>query len=85
MNPTMDLHKSNDEIIEEFVRKHGAIGLDWHVPNFSNTRVRDLIKDRLPIETTRGKILYSIALHSKNISTQQLLSWTSQQAECTHS
>ena len=59
MNPTVDLHKTDDEIIKEFIRRHGAIGLDWYVPNFSNTRVGELIKDRLPIETTRGKILFN--------------------------
>ena len=59
MNPTVNLHKTDDEVIEEFIRKHGAIGLDWYVPNFSNTRVGDLIRDRLPIETTRGIILFN--------------------------
>ena len=41
MNPTVDLHKTDDEVIKEFVRRHAAIGLDWYVPNFSNTRVGD--------------------------------------------
>ena len=59
MNLTVDLHKNDDKIIEEFIRRHGATGLDWYVPNFSNTRVGDLIKDRLPIETTRGRILFN--------------------------
>ena len=59
MNPTMNPHKSEDEIIEEFIRRHSAIGLDWYVTNLSNTQVGDLIKDRLPIETTRGKILFN--------------------------
>ena len=59
MNPTVVLHKTDNEIIEEFIRRHGAIGLDWYVPNFSNTRVGDLIKDRLPIKTTRGRILFN--------------------------
>ena len=59
MNPTVDLHKTDNEVIKEFIRRHGAIGLDWYVPNFSNTRVGDLIKDRLPIETTRGRILFN--------------------------
>ena len=62
MNPTVDLHKNDDKIIEEFIRRHGAIGLDWYVPNFSNTRVGDLSKDKLPIKTTRGKIRSSNAM-----------------------
>ena len=37
MNLTVDLHKTDDEIIKEFVRRQGAIGLDWYVPNLSNT------------------------------------------------
>ena len=39
MNPTVELHKNEDEVIEEFIRRHGAFGLDWYVPNFSNTQV----------------------------------------------
>ena len=37
MNSTVDLHKSDNKVIKEFVRTHGAIGLGWYVPNFSNT------------------------------------------------
>ena len=59
MNPTMDLHKAKEEAIKEFIRWQGTIALDWYVPNFSNTRVEDLITERLPIETTGGKILFN--------------------------
>ena len=59
MNPTVDLHRTNDIIIEEFVRRQGAIGLDWYVPDFCNMRVGALIKNRLPINTTRGRILFN--------------------------
>ena len=62
MNPTVDLHKTKEEAIKEFVRKQGTIAtiaLDWYVPNLCNTRVGDLITERLPIETTGGKILFS--------------------------
>ena len=45
--------------IEEFIRRQGTIGLDWYVPNFCNTLVGGLIKNRLPIETTRGRILFN--------------------------
>ena len=44
MNPTVELH--------------GTIALDWYVPDFCNTRVGDLIKARLPLETTEGRILF---------------------------
>ena len=59
VNPTVELYKSKDESIKDFVRKHGTIALDWYVPNFSNTRVGDLIEQRLPIETADGRIVFS--------------------------
>ena len=59
MNPTVNLHKNDDEVIKEFIRRQGAVGLDWYVPNFCNTQVEDLIKERLRIETTRVRILFN--------------------------
>ena len=59
VNPSVELHKSKDESIKDFVRKHGTIALDWYVPNFSNTRVGDLIEQRLPIETADGRLMFS--------------------------
>ena len=59
MNPTVDLHKAKEEAIKEFIRRQGTIALDWYVPNFCKTQVGNLITERLPIETTRGKILFS--------------------------
>ena len=59
VNPTVKLHKSKDESIKDFVQKHGTIALDWYVPNFSNTRVGDLIEQRLPIETAEGRLVFS--------------------------
>ena len=59
MHPTVELYKSKDESIKDFVRKHGTIALDWYVPNFSNTRVGDLIEQRLPIETADSRIVFS--------------------------
>ena len=52
VNPTVELHKANDDSIKEFVRRSGTISLDWYVPDFANTRVGDLIEQRLPLETT---------------------------------
>ena len=54
-NPTVNLHKTDNELI----MKECTISLDWYVPNFCNTRVADIIKERLPIETTEGKILFN--------------------------
>ena len=59
VTPTVELYKSKDESIKDFMRKHGTIALDWYVPNFSNTRVGDLIEQRLPIETADGRIVFS--------------------------
>ena len=51
MNPTVKLHKTKEDAIEEFIRQHGTINLDWYVPDLCNTRVGDLIKKRLQLET----------------------------------
>ena len=59
MNPTVDLHKNDDIIIEEYVRRQGEIGLDWYVPDFANTQVRVLIKNRVKCNTQRGRILFN--------------------------
>ena len=59
MNPTVELTRTDADNIEEYIRRYSDIGLDWYVPNLSNTRVRDLIKDRLPIGPGRGKILFN--------------------------
>ena len=48
MNPTVDLHKTDDEVIKEFVRRNGAIALDWYVPNLSNTRSRRFNQRQTP-------------------------------------
>ena len=59
VKPTVELYKSKDESIKDFVQKHGTIALDWYVPNFLNTRVGDLIEQRLPIETADDRIVFS--------------------------
>ena len=59
INPKVDLHRTKEEVIKEFVRQQGTIAFDWYVPDFRNTKVGDLIKERLPMETTEGRILFS--------------------------
>ena len=59
MNPSVELHRTKEDAIEEFVLQHGTINLDWYVPDLCNTRVGDLIKKRLQLETTEGRILFS--------------------------
>ena len=58
MNPTVELHRTKEDAIKEFVQKHGTISLHWYVPDFCNTRVGDLIKEKLLLETTEGRILF---------------------------
>ena len=57
--PTVQLHRTKEDTIKEFVRQHGTINLDWYVPDLCNTRVGELIEKRLQIETTEGRILFS--------------------------
>ena len=59
MNPTVELHRTKEDAIEEFIRQHGPINLNWYVPDLCNTRVGDLIKKRLQLETMEGRILFS--------------------------
>ena len=57
--PTVELHRTKEDTIKEFVRQHGTINLDWYVPDLCNTRVGDLIEKRLQLGTTGGRILFS--------------------------
>ena len=57
--PTVELHKTKEDTIKEFVQQHGTINLDWYVPDLCNTRVGDLIEKRLQLGTTEGRILFS--------------------------
>ena len=57
--PTIELHRTKEDTIKEFVRQRGTINLDWYVPDLCNTREGKLIEKRLQIETTEGRILFS--------------------------
>ena len=57
--PTIELHRTKEDTIKEFVQQHGTINLDWYVPDLCNTRVGKLIEKRLQLETTEGRILFS--------------------------
>ena len=59
MNPTVELHRTKENAIEEFVRQHSTIKLDWFVPDLGNTRVGNLLKKRLKLENMEGRILFS--------------------------
>ena len=55
LNLTVELMRMEANNMEEYIRRFSDIGLDWYVPNLSNTRMRDMIRDRLPISTGRSK------------------------------
>ena len=57
--PTVELHKTKEDTIKEFVRQHGTINLDWYVLDLCKTTVGDLIEKRLQLGTTEGRILFS--------------------------
>ena len=57
--PTIELHRTKEDAIKEFIREHGTINLDWYVPDLCNTKVGDLIEKRLQLGTTEGRILFS--------------------------
>ena len=57
--PMVELHRTKEDTIKEFVRQHGTISLNWYVPDLCNTRVGDLIEKRLQLGTTEGRILFS--------------------------
>ena len=59
MNPVVEIHKNDDVIIEEYVQCQGGIGLDWYVPDFANTQVKTLIRERVKCTTQRGRILFT--------------------------
>ena len=40
----------------EYIRTSSNINLDWHVPDLMNTRIRDMIKNRLPTHIGRNYI-----------------------------
>ena len=57
MNPVVEIHKNEDVIIKEYVQCQGGIGIDWYVPDFKNTQVKTLIRERVKCATQRGRIL----------------------------
>ena len=57
--PTVELHRTKEDTIKEFIQQHSIISLDWYVPDLCNTRVGDLIEKRIQLGTTEGRILFS--------------------------
>ena len=59
MNPVVEIHKNDDLIIEEYVRRQGGMGLVWYVPDFANTQVGTLIRERVKCTMQKGRILFT--------------------------
>ena len=59
MNPVVEIHKNDDIIIKEYIRRQGRIGLDWYVPDFANTQLGTLVRDRVKCTTQKGRILFT--------------------------
>ena len=59
MNPVVEIYKNNDVIIEEYIQCQSGIGLDWYVPDFANTQIKNLIRERVKCATQRGRILFT--------------------------
>ena len=58
-NPTVELTRIDADDMEEFIRRHSDIGLNWYVPNLINTSVIDLIRNRGPINSGGNKVLFN--------------------------
>ena len=59
MNPVVEIHKNDNVIIEEHIQRQGGRGLDWYVPDFANTQVKTLTRERVKYATQRGRILFT--------------------------
>ena len=64
--------KTEDELIEEFMRKNCPIGLDWYVPNLYNTQVKEIIKQRLSITANESSVLFNCPLARKTLRYSKL-------------
>ena len=69
---TVELHRTKEDTIKEFVQQHGTISLDWYVPDLCNTRVGNLIEKRLQLGTTEGRILFNSLALSEFFKTSNL-------------
>ena len=56
LNPVVELTSIETDNMMEYVRTSNNINLDWYVPDLMNTRIRDMIKNRLPTHTGRNYI-----------------------------
>ena len=56
LNPVVELRRMETDNLREYVRTYSNINLDWYVSDLMNTRIRHMIKNRLPNCTSRNHI-----------------------------
>ena len=56
LNPVVELTEIESDNLMEYVRTSSEINLDWYMPDLMNTRIRDMIKNRLPTHTSRNHV-----------------------------
>ena len=59
MQPRLELTRVDQENMEEYVRKHSNISLDWYVPDLLITRVIDMIRNEICINCRENKIMFN--------------------------
>ena len=82
-NPTVQLTRVDTDRMEEFVRNHSDIGLDWYVPNLVNTHVKDFIRNRVQINPGENMIVFN-STELTEFFTRSCYELDLQTGECTH-
>ena len=59
MQPRLELTRIDQENMEEYVRKHSNIGLDWYVPYLLNIRVSDIIRNKTHMNPREKKVMFN--------------------------
>ena len=57
--PRLESTRVDQENMEEYVRKHSNIGLDSYVPDLLNTRVIDMIRNKIHVNSRENKIMFN--------------------------
>ena len=64
-NPRVELTRINEENLEQYIRDHSKISLDWYVPNLLNTLFIDMIRNKIPNKSGENKIMFNSTELSK--------------------
>ena len=60
-NPRVELTRIDQDNLEQYIRDHSEIGLDWYVPNLLNTCVIDMIRNKIPNNPRENRIMFNSA------------------------